>query len=708
MAKNASPKKDILFRIGMVYFFVGMAGIAVIAKALYTQIFEGAELKKEMEKISLKDITIEPNRGDILAADGRILATSLPSYELRMDTRASHDTVFNSKIDSLSHFLAKLPGKKPASVYKKEIADARKQGKRYFLIDRRIDYNMLKVIKTYPIFKLGKNKGGLIIEQENIRMQPHGNLASRTIGFHTKEQNGNFPGLEGAYDTYLRGESGVGVMQKLSGGALMPVDGFNSIEPVDGGDVVSTIDVNIQDVAETSLRRQLLHHNAHHGTAVVMEVETGKIKAIANLGKDNYGNYRELYNYALGESIEPGSTFKLMSYMVALEDGYIQPTDSVDNGKTGEVFYYGKRVHDDRRPETFGWLTIEEAFAHSSNISVTSIINKYYKGKEKQFIDRLYSMNLNQKLGLDISGEGVPDIKYPGNEYWSGLSLTQMAYGYEVRLTPIHVLTFYNAVANDGKMVKPRFVTELRRHGSVEKINDVEVIKSSISSSATIRKVKKMMEATVEYGTGKRIKTDLYRIAGKSGTAQVANDKYGYRGDRKYYASFVGYFPADKPKYSCIVSIYAPTVNGYGGGTVAAPVFRDIADKIYAADPDMQEILKPEKRNAMADIPFSKSGNYSDLNYVLKELRIPTGKENSNTEWVTAQSSETQVELKKREMDKSLVPNVVDMGLKDALYLLEERGLQVAVRGRGRVVSQSLTPGSKAIANSTISLDMSQ
>jgi cell division protein FtsI (penicillin-binding protein 3) len=470
---------------------------------------------------------------------------------------------------------------------------------------------------------------------------------------------------------------------------------------------VSTIDINIQDVAETSLRKQLQYHNAHHGTAVVMEVATGEIKAIVNLGKDEYGNYRELYNYALGESIEPGSTFKLMTYMAMLEDGKLQPTDSVNNGYSGEVFYSGKRVHDDGRRETMGWLTVEKAFAFSSNISATKFADKHYKGKEKQFIDRLYSMNLNQKLGLELSGEGDPEIRYPGNPYWSKLSLTQMAYGYEIRLAPIHVLTFYNAVANDGKMLKPRFVKKLVRHGTTEQTFDVQVIKSSIASAATIRKVKKMMEAVVEYGTAKRIKTDLYPIAGKTGTAQVANQKYGYR-DRKYYASFVGYFPADRPRYSCIVSIYAPTVNGYGGGVVAAPVFREIADKIYAADPDMRETLKPEKRGVMADIPYSKSGNFNDLTYLFKELNIPVEKVTEKQDWVSASISDSKVELKKRAMDKELVPNVVGMGMKDALYLLEERGLRVAVRGRGSVASQSVSPGSKISQNGSITLEMSR
>ncbi len=704
-----SIKKDILFRAGIIYFIVLVAGFAVIAKVAYTQVVEGKDLKKQMDSISLTDIIIEPNRGDILASDYRVLATSLPSYDIRMDTKAPGltDEIFNSKIDSLAKCLAQIPGRTNAAQYKAEIVNARKKGLQYFLLDRRVGHEQMKIIKKYPIFNLGPNKGGLIAVPENIRFQPQSGLAARTIGYLTKDPNGNYPGLEGAFNQYLQGEYGVSVMQRLAGGALMPIDDVNSAEPQDGGDVVSTIDINIQDVAEASLRKRLEHHNAHHGTAIVMEVKTGMVKAIVNLGKDeNSSRYRELYNYALGESIEPGSTFKLMSYIVALEDGYIQPSDSVNNG-AGAVSYYGKKVHDDQRPETLGWLTVEQAFAYSSNVSVTKIIDKYYKGKEKQFIDRLYSMNLNQKLGLELSGEGDPDIKYPGSKYWSGLSLTQMAYGYEVRLTPIQVLAFYNAVANDGKMVKPLFVKELRRHGSVEKNYRVEVIKSSVASSATIQKVKKMMEATVEYGTARRIKTNIYSIAGKTGTAQIANEKYGYR-DKRHYASFVGYFPADHPKYSCIVTIYAPTTNGTGGGTVAAPVFREIADKIYAIDPEMQEVLKPAKRGAMADIPYAKSGLYSDLNYVFRQLDIPVQKEKPKEEWVNVNAGESQVELKDRNIAKGLVPNVVDMGLKDALYLMEEKGLRVSVTGRGRVIAQSVAPGSRAIPNSLVVLEMSQ
>ena len=703
-----SVRKDILFRIIIIYYIVLAVGFAIIGKIVYTQVKEGDELEMQKKRISLTDIIIEPNRGDILASDGRLLATSLPSYEIRMDTRAAglSDQIFTDSIRALCQNLSKLLGKKSAIEYEREIVAARAKRSRYHLIDSKVDFNKLKEIKKFPIFNLGANRGGLIVVQENVRKLPNGDLAARTIGYLTKDPHGNFPGLEGAFDAYLRGEPGVRVMQKLSGGALMPVGGANSSEPKDGGDIVSTIDINMQDVAETSLRRRLQHHNAQHGSVVVMEVATGEIKAIANLGKDRSGNYRELYNYALGEAIEPGSTFKLMTYMALLEDGKIQPNDSINNGNSGAVYFRNKRVDDDGRRETMGWQTVEKAFAHSSNISITKFVDQHYRGKERQFIDRLYSMNLNQKLGLELSGEGSPDIKYPTNRYWSGLSLTQMAYGYEVLLAPIHVLTFYNAVANEGKMVKPRFVKKLTRHGTTEKTYDVQVIKSSIASAATIRKAKTMMEAVVEYGTAKRINTDMYKIAGKTGTAQVANEKYGYGRNRRYYATFVGYFPADRPKYSMIVSIYDPKANGYGGGIVAAPVFREISDKIYAADPDMRETLRPERRGYMVDIPHSKSGHFNDLTYVLKELNIPMERETGKHDWVTAKINDAKVELSQRAMNKDLVPNVMDMGLKDALYLLEERGLRVSVRGRGRVISQSITPGSKVSPNGSIILEM--
>ena len=701
-----SIKNNILSRAIIIYFLMVIAAISIISKAAYVNVKEGDYLDSLKKNQSLIDIEIIANRGDILARDGRLLATSLPTYEIRMDTRATGltDKIFNDSIDALCQSLSRLFNK-PASRYKSEIVAARREGRRYHLVERRVDYIQMQAIKEFPIFNLGRNRGGLVIELENIRWQPHGGLAGRTIGYLTRDPNGNHPGLEGSFDAWLRGENGVGVVQRLPGGTTMPVSGAHAIEPRDGGDVVSTIDVNMQDAAETSLRQRLQYHRADHGTVVVMEVATGEIKAIANLGRDEFGNYREIYNYALGESIEPGSTFKLMTYMAMFEDGKLQITDSIDNGQSGAVYFHRKLVSDDGRRETLGWLNVEEAFAHSSNISVTKWVDHHYRGRERQFIDRLYAMNLNQRLGLEISGEADPEIKYPDNRLWSGLSLTQKAYGYELRMAPIQILTFYNAVANDGKMVKPLFVKRLTRHGAVERTFDTQVIKSSIASASTIRQARRMMEAVVEYGTARRINTDMYQIAGKTGTAQAANERYGYR-DRKYYATFVGYFPADRPKYSMIVSIYDPKVNGYGGGVVAAPVFREVADKIFAADPDMRETLRPERRGVMADIPQSKSGNHDNLSFVLRELNIPVAREDGVANWVTATVNDTKIELKPREMDNSLVPNVVGMGLKDALFLLEEREMRVSVRGRGRVASQSISPGSRITPNGSITLEL--
>ena len=702
-----SVKKNILFRAGIIYFAMFIFAVAIIVKVIRTQVREGAELKQMIERNHLRNNIIEPNRGDILAADGRLLATSLPLYDIRMDTRVVNEQLFNDSIDALSQSLSRLLGNKPASVFRREIVAARRSGNRYHLIARRVGYNEKKAIQNFPIFRLGRNTGGLIIEEHHVRVQPHGGLAARTIGYTHQEPHGNFPGLEGAFDAFLRGERGFSVMQRLPGGTLIPVPGANSIEPRDGGSVVSTIDINIQDVAETSLRRRLQYHNAQHGSVVVMEVATGKIRAIVNLGRDRFGNYRELYNYALGESIEPGSTFKLMTYMAMFEDGKLQITDSINNGQSGFVSFFGNRVTDGGRAETMGWLNVEQAFAHSSNIAITQWADRFYRGRERQFIDRLYSMNLNQPLGLELSGEAPPEIRYPTHRLWSGLSLTQKAFGYELRMTPIQILAFYNAVANNGRMVRPRFVRKLTRHGAIEQTFDVQVIKPSIASASTIRKARRMMEAVVEYGTARRINTDMYKIAGKTGTAQVANERFGYH-DRKYYATFVGYFPADRPKYSMIVSIYDPKINGFSGGVVAAPVFREIADRIFASDPDMRETLRPERRGMMVDVPYSKSGNFNNLSLVLRELNIPMERDAERSEWVTTRVNDSKVEMTHRAMDENLVPNVVGMGLRDALFLLEQRGMRVSVRGRGRVVSQSVAPGSRVAPNGSIALVMSQ
>ena len=703
-----SVKKDILWRVALVYFGILLFAAAIIGKLFYIHFAEGNMWQEKASRMTERDIKIQPNRGDIYASGNRLLATSLPHYEIRMDLRAAGltDRLFNDNIDSLSLALAALFRDKSASAYRSDLVRARQDWKRFHLIQRRVSFNQLRELKRFPLFRLGQNTGGLIVIQDNQRIQPHGNLASRTIGYTTKGESGNIVGIEGAYDKHLRGVVGLKLMQRISGNAWMPVNDRNEVEPQDGVDVITTIDIEIQDVATNALLRQLQSHRAHHGTVILMEVQTGEIKAIANLERNSRGGYSETYNYALGESTEPGSTFKLMSLLVALEDGYIRLEDSVDT-ENGEIYFYNQRIADSRRGG-HGKITVQEVFELSSNVGVAKLIDRFYRGREQDFINRLYRMNLNEKTGVEIRGEGTPEIKYPGDNLWSGISLPMMSIGYEIRMTPLQILTFYNAIANNGKMVRPKFVSALQYHGNPVEVFPVTVINSSIASSSAIRSARKMLEGVVESGTAINLRNANYSIAGKTGTAQIANEKYGYVMNSRvsHQASFVGYFPADNPRYSCIVVVNSPSNNVYYGNLVAGPIFREIADKVYATSLDMHEPLIAQ-RNIVYDPPFSKSGNFNDLNVVFNHLGVPHIGNNGVSEWVTTTRRDSFVELQERMIMDEFVPDVVDMALSDALYLLENRGLNVVARGRGKVNAQSLPPGTITRQGQRIVLEMS-
>lgn len=706
-----SLKKEIVWRVGVIYVIMLTLAILIIGKILYLQIIEGARWKEKAQTLTLKDITIESNRGDILADDGRLLATSVPFYEIRMDTRSTgmDDHTFNSKIDSLSMKLSELFRDKTAAEYKNELVTARRNGERFHLIKRRVNYNQLKELKNFPIFRLGQYKGGFIALQNNLRIQPHVNLASRTIGYITKGEGGNVVGIEGAYDEQLKGAEGVRLMQRINGNIWMPVHDGNEVEPKDGMDVVTTIDVDLQDVAESALLRQLLRHEAHHGTAVLMEVSTGEIKAIANLKRTSDGEYKELYNYAIGESRAPGSTFKLASAIALLEDGYVDLPDTVNTGN-GKVVYYDKPITD-TKPGGHGVITFREVLEVSSNVGISKLITRYYTGKEEKFINRLYSMNLNNRLGIEIKGEGEPEIKYPGDKLWSGVTLPQMSIGYEVRLTPLQMLTFYNAIANDGKMVKPKFVKGLMYHGDLVETFDTEVLKQSICSRSTLRKVKEMLEGVVEQGTATNIRNDNYKIAGKTGTAQIANKEFGYTDKSKisYQASFVGYFPADNPKYSCIVVVNAPSRNVYYGNLVAGPVFKEIADKVYATNFEMHESLNLARANSNngIKIPYTKNSHKEELKYVLTDLGIDVDDNEVVTNWVLTTKLDSCVKLRNRTIEENLMPNVKGMGAKDALFILENLGLSVELQGRGTILNQSIKPGTRVSKGDLVILEMS-
>jgi cell division protein FtsI (penicillin-binding protein 3) len=674
MKKTTKPKDQILARTGIIYGIVVVMAVAVFVRIIILQFVQSDKWAAMADKVVFRRQVDMAARGDILSDDGRILASSVPYYTVYMDTRSSGmaDTTWAKGINGLCHGLSRYVGVNTPEGWKNALTNARKRGDRYYLIKRHVSYETLKHLKELPIFRHGKFRGGIIYQPENRRIMPNGLLAKRTIGYITEDTLANIVGIEGSFNTYLAGKDGLKVQQRLTGGAWIDVDNLETVHARPGHDIVTTIDLDLQDAAENALYKQLMRHKAHHGCAVVMEVKTGDIKAIANLEIGSDGLYHETYNYAVGESTEPGSTFKLMSMIVALEDGVVDLHDSINTGD-GTVKYYDKVIRD-HEEKGLGRITARDVFEHSSNVGTAKIINENYKDNPRRFVDRLYSMQINKPLGLQIKGEGKPVIRAPGDKLWSGISLPMMSHGYEVQMTPLQILTFYNAVANGGKMVKPRFVTEVRDGNRIVKSFDTEVITHSIASRSTIRKAQSLLEGVVENGTARNLKNNNYKIAGKTGTAQIANLKHGYRSGARvsYQASFVGYFPADDPLYSCIVVVNAPSNWVYYGNVVSGPVFKEIADKVYA-------------------------GNF------YRELQAlnPDGEDK-----VTLREASGGVSKNDLTLAEGVMPNVVGMGLRDAIYMLENSGLRVHYTGRGKVAKQSPQPGVRISRGATVAIEL--
>jgi len=699
-------RDDIAWRSGIVYFAIVLVAVSLVVRILILQYVQHNKWSDLSDKYIYKTAEMPANRGDILTFDGRLLASSVPYYTIYMDTRSTgmSSETWSEGINGLSSGLARFLGVQTAAGWKKVITDARRKRDRYFLIKRRVDFETLKKLKTLPIFKEGQYGGGLVALVENRRILPNSDLASRTIGYLNLGSNGNEVGIEGAFDSYLAGKNGVTVKQRLTGGDWISVDGGNSVRSKDGNDVVTTLDIDLQDVASTALLNQLRKHNAHHGCAVLMEVATGDIRAIANLELGSDGRYHETYNYAIGESTEPGSTFKLPVIMAALEDGVIDTGDIVDTG-SGSVRFYNKIIRDTRE-EGYGKLTVKEVFEKSSNVGTSKLINEKYKDNPKKFVNRLYAMKLNEKLDLQIKGEGSPLIRYPGDKLWSGLSLPMMSHGYEVQLTPLQILTFYNAVANDGKMMRPRFVTSILHNGNVVERFGPDVIINTIASRSTIRKAKKMMEGVVEEGTATNLKDSNYKIAGKTGTAQIAKNNLGYRqGPRiSYQASFVGYFPAENPLYSCIVVVNAPSNGVYYGNQVAGSVFKEISDKVYATR-FFRDYKSESKEDKQLSAPEAGNGYRADIDEVLHNLKVQY-RRTTNNDWVISRENGDTIRLAGVKLEQGLVPDVRGMSLRDAIYLLENSGLRVKYSGKGRVLRQSPEHGARYNEGTIVSLVM--
>lgn len=694
-----SIKRSILLRVRIAFLLVSLFALAIFFRMAEIQFIEGDKWKAMAEEINLQYKTIPAVRGNIYADDGSLLATSLPFYRVAFDPSIASHELMESSLDSLALLLSRYFQDHSQVEYKRRLLNARAKGRKYMVLNRsKINYLSKKEMESWPIFREGRYGGGVIFEKVNERYKPFAFLGARTVGHVNENHIG--AGLEYSFNEFLAGREGKGLFQKMTGSHWKPVYDGTEVKPQAGYDIVSTIDVNIQDVAQSSLMAALIEHEADYGAAVVMEVQTGEIKAMSNLTRYSNGNYGESYNHAVGGLTEPGSTFKLASVIALMEEAKLNLNDSID-AEDGRFEFYD-RVMTDHKDGGYGMISFKDAFAQSSNIAISRWVDHHFGLKPERFVDYMQSMGLAEQVGVQIRGEGIPYIKKPGDKSWSGVSLPWMSIGYELKLTPIQMLAFYNAVANDGKMIQPIIVKAVKQADEeVERYQSI-VLKEQICSRETLEKVKVMLEQVVEEGTANNIKNDFYKIAGKTGTAQKLKDG---RYTRKYYTSFVGYFPADAPKYSCIVVIDNPKgFQQYATG-VAAPVFKNIADKIYATDLEIHAPLPLQFAREEGVFPVIQAGRYDDLQTVMEKLNIAY-ESTESAEWVRAQRSGDKVGWQESTASFEYIPDVRGMTMRDAIFLLENRGLRVNYQGNGRVLKQSQQPGNKVIKGSKVDLQL--
>jgi len=674
-------------------------GIAIIYQIGVIQFVEGDKWKSLAAEIGLEYRAVPATRGNIISDNGSLLATSIPFYKLALDPSRASNTVIENGLDSLAYRLSMFYGDDSKSNYKQRILDARKSGRRYILINRKlIDYQQKKIMETWPIFREGRMEGGVLFTKVDKRFMPFGYLGQRSIGFIN--ENGRGAGLEYSFNKVLAGSDGEALYRKTVGGKWRPIPDASEVRSVDGYDLETTIDINLQDVAESSLLQALTHHKADYGTVVVMEVATGHIKAIANLSKNNNGSYSERYNYAVGSHglREPGSTFKLVTMLAILEDSNLKLTDSIDTGGGKAQFY--ERTITDHKEGGYGKLTVKEAFEQSSNIAMAKLSEKYFALQPQKFYNYLEEFGLTKPMGFQMVGEGVPNVKKP--EEWSGITLPWMAYGYGLEITPLHTLTVYNAIANNGVMVKPMIINRIMKADKEVEVFDSSILSKKICSDKTLNQIKQLLEGVVENGTATNINDTDYKIAGKTGTAQtLKNGKY----QKQYMTSFAGYFPADAPEYSCIVVIENPRGVYQYGSSVAAPVFKEIADQVYAKNIEMHTVLAKEFKTEYGVFPVIQSGNQSDLITICNELGV-SNHAKEDAPWVRAKIKDNSINWDQNPIKRGFTPNVVGMTLRDALYVLESSGFRVNIAGEGRVKSQSILPGKKVSKGDIIKIEL--
>jgi len=659
----SNEQKQILHRLYWLSVPLIILAIAIIVKLVQIQWLEGPELRAQSKKDVIKNISIEARRGSIFSSDGKLLATNMAAYSIHFDPTTAASEIFDKGIDSLSLGLSKILGQKSSAQWKALLRSSRNQGDRFVTLSASVDHGTLKQLKALPILREGRYKGGFLYNQKNHRKLPLGAIAERTIGF---DETYRRTGLEEAYSDELKGTNGSRLAQRISKSYWKPLTDYYSQEPEDGLDLVSTIDSRLQDIANDALLSSLEYYKADHGCVVLMEVSTGKVRAIANLGRNSSGSgYYEKRNYAVWESTEPGSTFKTIALMLALEDGVVDTSTQV-NTENGLYTIYGERVEDSNYRNGkggYGIISLGKAFQESSNTGIVKALYPLYKNNPEQFVDRLYALGMNKPLGIDIKGEGMPKIPHPNDrKAWSGISLPWMMFGYEVSFTPLQILAYYNAIANNGVLVKPQFVERFEKMGSTVKDIQPEILNPSICSKGTLVQLQSLLKNALEKGTGKSLKHDLFQMAGKTGTSQ-SQYWLGTEG-QSYQSSFVGYFPADNPKYSCIVVVQKPDKTiGYYGAKVAGPVFKEVAMAVHRLSP--LEWTEPQ-----------------NTHYAYDSSR--------------RESVEKSLEIKK-------MPNLRGMRLMDAIELMENNGLKVKLEGfSGKVLRQWPASGESLNAIPTV------
>jgi cell division protein FtsI (penicillin-binding protein 3) len=684
---------------------------AVLGRVFYIQHVQGSYWRALSDSLHQKYVDLSAERGTIYSEDGNMLSTSVPYFNIYIDflaegLREKNGKRFKENLDSLSLCLANLFRDQSAAVYKRQLLQGYRSEDRYYLLHRNLTFDQYKRLRSFPLVRQGRNKSGFITDALSKRLNPFGLLANRTIGL--SRDNAQNVGLERTYDSQLRGENGRRLVRYLNAGTYIPVEGYE-IDPENGKDILTTIDVNTQDIAENALLSMMTENECEHGTCIVMETATGKIKAMANLGRQPDGSYWEDLNYAI-RATEPGSTFKLATLLSLLEDQKVKLSDHLNiEGGTWKI---GTRTVHDAEKQEVSDVTVEEAFEHSSNVGMAKLVVAHYAQHPQQFVDHLKKLRLNQVTGIDLAGETSPIIKSPKSRTWSASTLPWMAFGYEVLVSPLQTLTLYNAVANNGRMMKPYLVNSIQYAGGIERQNEPVVLMDKICSDKTLAELRTCLQGVCIKGTGKTVfKNVFYPVAGKTGTALVANGNRGYA-DHIYQSSFAGYFPANHPRYTCMVVIRnKPFAKKYLGAAVAGPVFREVADKLMSIEtisPNSNQLASYTALLKKDSTAYYYAGSVDEIKKIMQTIHLPYADSSRDKKWAGVYRENDHPVLKAKTEEPKHVPDVKGMGLKDALFLLESNNVQVATHGTGKVKQQSIPAGTIVLKNKKLVLDLNE